>query len=218
MKRRHEDFDEDSEDSFDDEFDAVEDESADASELDYSDFAEEADDDREGEEQAERVYAERPNKSLRKRELAAVSELVETLARLGSSQIAEAPLDDQFREQLRQFRRMKPSGARRRQQRYLTGLLDGEPAEAVRGWLAAIEQRQLAEARSFHEVEAWRDRLLERGDEALSQLLDRYPLADRQLLRQATRDARREQDTGKPAGARRKLFRLLRDLLAEGSA
>ena len=36
---------------------------------------------------------------------------------------------------------------------------------------------------------AWRERLLEDGDEALAELLDQHPAADRQLVRQLVRNA-----------------------------
>ena len=54
-------------------------------------------------------------------------------------------------------------------------------------------------------------RLVSGGDEALAELLDLHPDLDRQHLRRLCRDAAREREQGKPAGAGRKLFRYLRE-------
>ncbi len=61
----------------------------------------------------------------------------------------------------------------------------------------------------FHRLEHWRDALLERGDDALGEVLEAFPHADRQRLRQLVRNARDEQQRGKPPRAARELFRLL---------
>jgi ribosomal 50S subunit-associated protein YjgA (DUF615 family) len=46
-------------------------------------------------------------------------------------------------------------------------------------------------------------------------LFEHYEFVDRQRVRQLCRDAIREQQSGKPAGAARRLFRFLREALAE---
>jgi ribosome-associated protein len=158
-------------------------------------------------------YAIRTNKSQRKRELAAVAELVQQLSQLSDGELSEAPLAADLREALALYRRMKPSAARQRQLRFLTGRLDGSPAQALQEWFAVIELARQQQAHRFHLVEGWRDRLIAEGDPALAEFIAEIPDCDRQQLRQAVRDARRERDTGKPAGAGRKLFRQLRVLL-----
>ncbi|MEJ7747565.1 MAG: ribosome biogenesis factor YjgA, partial [Luteimonas sp.] len=71
------------------------------------------------------------------------------------------------------------------------------------------------ETAHLHQVEAWRDRLLADGDAALNALLDKYPAADRQRLRQLARNAVEERNRNKPPHAYRELFRELRALLEE---
>lgn len=53
------------------------------------------------------------------------------------------------------------------------------------------------------------------GDAALTELLDAYPTADRQHLRQLARNAHDERLKNKPPHAFRELFRELRELFAE---
>ena len=55
--------------------------------------------------------------------------------------------------------------------------------------------------------------LMADGDAALTELLDEYPNADRQHLRQLARNAHEEKLRNKPPHAFRELFRELRELL-----
>ena len=87
--------------------------------------------------------------------------------------------------------------------------IDASPIESA---LQALHQQRRGEAESFHELERWRDRLLSEGDEALNDLLQQFPTADRQQLRQLQRQHQREQAAGKPPASSRKLFRYLREL------
>ena len=66
----------------------------------------------------------------------------------------------------------------------------------------------------MHRAEAWRERLLEDGDAALSELLESHPDADRQQLRQLVRSALDERRKDKPPRAYRELYRAIRALEA----
>ena len=118
------------------------------------------------------------------------------------------------------MRAIRPSGARKRQLKFCLKQLrdvDLAPAEA---YLDDRRARQLAVNQAFHRLEQWRDRLIEEGDGVIGELRETWPRLDRQRLRQLARDARREREHGKPAGAGRRLFRYLRELMeqADGEA
>jgi len=157
-------------------------------------------------------FAIRPNKSQLKREQAAIRELVLALVEAGEGTWQALELDDALVEGLALARRMKASGARNRQIKYLARLLQQEGLERAQGWLAERDRRQAEARRHFQRLEQWRDRLVEEGDVALSAFLECHPQGDRQQLRQAVRAARREREQGKPVGAGKKLFRLLREI------
>jgi len=157
---------------------------------------------------------ERPNKSALKRELAEIQQLAVRMAELGDSELERLGLGDGVRGSLAQIRAMRSSGARNRELKHCTKLLQQEDLEPVRAWLNDRQAQQLAENRHFHQLERWRDRLVVAGDEALAELITEYPDLDRQHLRQLVRDAQREHRQGKPGGAAKKLFRLLRDSLS----
>ncbi len=157
----------------------------------------------------------RPNKTRLKRELAELQRLVMEIIDLGEGDRAKLGLDDRFLEGVTLAAKMKPSSGRNRQIKYLVKLLQKQDLEQLRHWFEARDSRHAQENRHFHVLEQWRDRLVEEGDAALGDFLRQFPQTDRQQLRSLIRAAVREKASGKPAGAGRKLFRLLREMSVE---
>jgi ribosome-associated protein len=156
---------------------------------------------------------ERPSKSARKREMAALLALAERMTQLSDADLARLEVDAALREALDLARRMKSSGARNRQLRHCVHLMDTDELAPVRAFLDNRHAAQVGAKRRFHEAERWRDRLVAEGDTALDALLVRFSQGDRQQARQLVLAAQREQRSGKPAGAGRRLFRWLRPLI-----
>jgi ribosome-associated protein len=94
---------------------------------------------------------------------------------------------------------------------------DDETLDAIRDALDEKGEAARREVAAMHRVEAWREKLLAEGDDALAQLLDEYPNADRQLLRQLVRNTLEERKRNKPPRAFRELYRALRELLLGGN-
>lgn len=155
----------------------------------------------------------RPNKSAQKRERAALQELAERMVELSDGELKRLDVDPDLRQALAQVRSMRPSGARNRQLKHCLRFMESDAMSEVEVFLDNRRSARVADNQAFHAVENWRDRLLAGGDEALSELFDQFPDLDRQRVRQACRDAIREAETGKPAGAKRRLFKLLREVM-----
>lgn len=153
----------------------------------------------------------RPNKSARKREMAELQLLAEKMATLTEAELVRLGVDGRLREALAPAREMRASGARNRQLKYCVKFMDIDELAEVVAYLGDRHSQQVAINREFHRLETWRERLLNEGDDALQELLETHPDLDRQQLRQLSRDAKREREGGKPAGAGRKLFRYLRE-------
>ncbi len=160
---------------------------------------------------------EAPSKSARKREMTARQELGEALCALSERELARIPIeDDALLAAIRESRRISHHSALRRHRQYIGKLmrrLDPQPLQLA---LDELHRERRGEARSLHELEELRDALLARGDEALGRVLERFPDADRQHLRQLLREARRERDAQRPPAASRRLFRYLRELQQTG--
>lgn len=158
------------------------------------------------------------SRSQRRREALDVLHLAHALVALSDAQLKSMPLSDDLREEVRNARNVKQQIAHKRQTQYLAKQmrrLDDEEIEAIRAALDHDRDLARRETAALHQIEAWRDRLIDEGDEALGELLNRFPDADRQQLRQLARQARVERDGNKPLHAYRELFRLLREIAGD---
>ncbi len=159
-----------------------------------------------------RERGQRPNKTALKREIAARAELLEAATRLNDKELTRLGLDAQAIAEIDKVRAIRPSGARKRQLKYCLKQLTDADFDNLRLYLDDRQSQQVEANRAFHRLERWRDRLIAEGDALIGEAAAEWPSLDRQHLRQLIRDARRERDTGKPAGAARRLFRHLREL------
>ena len=102
--------------------------------------------------------------------------------------------------------------ALRRELQHIGKLLREEDDVAIQQLLTQISQPQRDEIKAFHEIEQWRDKLLDGDDDVINQAVSRFEDADRQHLRQLVRNARREREQEKPPKSARLLFQYLKDL------
>ena len=151
------------------------------------------------------------SKSQRKRDALALQALADELVRLSPSELDGVPLSDDLREAVMAARDLD-RGAYRRQVRYLGRLLRDADADPIRRAVEGLRHASHADKARLKRLERWRERLMEEGDAAVAELLDAYPQADAQQLRQLVRNARRERASGRPPRSHRQLFRFLREL------
>lgn len=161
------------------------------------------------------------SRSEQRRQALGVLELAEKLASLTPSQLGKLPIPDELLPHLEHTRKITAHIARKRQLAFLAKQMrreDDETLEAIRDALDEDGVAARRETAALHRVEDWRERLLADGDAALAALLDEFPAADRQHLRQLVRNANEEKLRNKPPRAFRELFRELRTLLLDGNA
>ena len=157
-----------------------------------------------------------PSRSQQRREALEVLELARQLSELTPQQIARLPVPDILIPHIDDTRRIPSHGAHKRQLQFLAKQMrreDDETLEAIRDALDSSGESARLDAAMLHRAEDWRERLVSNGDIALTELLDEYPHADRQHLRQLARNANEEKLRNKPPHAVRELFRELRELL-----
>ena len=163
-----------------------------------------------------------PSRSANRRAALDVLELGEQLVALSAAQLARLPIPDEVMPHIRETQRITSYGARKRQLAFLAKQMrrqDDEALDAIRDALGKDGEAARRETAAMHRIEALRDTLLgEDGDAAMTALLDDYPGADRQKLRQLVRNTHEERKRNKPPHAFRELFRELRELTAQGEA
>lgn len=158
--------------------------------------------------------SEGPSKSRIKREFQALQDLAEQMTAMPHVELERLELSEATRAAIDETPRIKDVRARGRHFKRIAKLLVAEDMKAVHSLVDGKEAMAREAAARHHRVEHWRERLIEEGDDALTELLRLCPGADRQQLRQLMRAARRDREKGK-ADAPRKLFRFLREVLEE---
>ena len=154
-----------------------------------------------------------PSKSELKRRMTALQELGVALTRLSDRELAQIPIEDQrLHQAIAEVRRNTTNSARRRHMQFIGKLMrDLDPAP-IQAALDALYRSHQAETDRFHELERLRDEVLATGDDGVQTVMERWPDADRQQLRQWVRQHQRECANGQPPAASRKLFKYLREL------
>ena len=159
------------------------------------------------------------SKTQTKKRMLALQALGESLIDLPKKMYAQVPLPDELRRAVDAARDMTKRGALHRQRQFIGRLMRDVDPDPIRAALDRLQNKDRQAARQFHRVEALRNRLVEeRNDELVTQICADFPHADAQSLRQKVRAARREADSGRPAGAGRALFRYLDGLLLDAPA
>lgn len=146
-----------------------------------------------------------------KREVLELKDLGKELVELPEKTLQKLPLSEPFLDAVLQARRFT-RGALQRQLRYIAGLVPNEDVDAIRKALDELRQPHYRQVREFQQLEQWRDRLLAGDEPLLNELVQRFPSADRQHVRQLVRNASRERELNKPPRSARALFQYLSEL------
>lgn len=153
------------------------------------------------------------SKTRRKQDMHARQRLGEALVELTPAQLSGLDLPEQLRDAIAEARRVPTFEGRRRQMQYIGRLMREVDPAPIERYLALLRNERSRDNARHHEVERWRQRLLE-SDEALTELARLHPGLDTQQLHTLARNARREMAAGAPPRSSRALFRMLREELA----
>ncbi|WP_336852103.1 ribosome biogenesis factor YjgA [Pseudescherichia vulneris] len=151
------------------------------------------------------------SKSEIKRDAEELKRLGAEMVDLGKNALDKIPLDDDLRAAIELAQRIKKEG-RRRQMQLIGKLLRQRDVEPIRQALDKLKNRHNQQVAFFHKLEHIRDRLISEGDDAVPEVLNLWPNADRQQLRSLIRNAQKERDGNKPPKSARLIFQYLREL------
>ena len=157
----------------------------------------------------------RPSKTRRKKESAALQALGEALIELPSAALAAAPIPEKLRDAVELARNLNKHGALRRQRQYIGKLMRDIDSRPLEDFFAKRIARHQGEQRRFHQLERWRDRIVAEGDPAIDQCVVATG-ADPGQLRALATEVLKAPDEALRKQARRRLFRYLNDLPADG--
>ncbi|MEJ0087052.1 MAG: ribosome biogenesis factor YjgA [Pseudomonadota bacterium] len=159
-----------------------------------------------------------PSKSARKRDAKAAQSLGTRLIALKESELGALELPETLFDAIMLAKRITSRGGLARQRQYIGKLMrdiDPAPIEAA---LEAESHGHAQDAEKHKRIEAWRLRLLSEGPDALDELMQWRPAADRKSLQALIVKATGDRvDSGSKATASRELFRTLRGLFEAAS-
>jgi ribosome-associated protein len=155
-----------------------------------------------------------PSKTKVKKQMHDLQELGEQLTELSKEHLTELDIPDNLRDAVREVKKIKSFGAIKRQMQYIGKLMRDIDPTPIQAKLAEWNGTSRQHIAWLHQVERWRDRLLEEPD-SLTELLAAYPGADVQHLRTLIRNAIKEKELQKPPKSYREIFQVLREIITE---
>ncbi|SJM91998.1 conserved hypothetical protein [Crenothrix polyspora] len=168
------------------------------------------------EEQEDEVeyYAVRPNKTLIKKEIGVLFKLAEEMSVLSAAHLKSLELPEKIHKAVVEVSVMKLNGARKRLLKFIAGQLHKMDVDPILERLARIKTQSAHVVREHHVTERWRDRLISEGNDALTELMDEHPQADRQKLRHLVRNAQKEAELAAPPKSSRLIYQYLKALFS----
>jgi len=153
-----------------------------------------------------------PSKTKIKKQMHDLQDLGKQLTELPKDKWRALDLPEALLEALADYKRITKFGAQKRQLQYIGKLMREVETAPILAKLDAWNGTSREHTAWLHQVEQWRDRLLE-DSAALTTLLAQYPQADAQRLRALIRNAQKEKELAKPPKAYREIFQLLREII-----
>jgi ribosome-associated protein len=153
------------------------------------------------------------SKSQKKRDADSLQKMGVAFINLSLTKLDSLPLTDNLRKAIIDAKSIKSHGAKRRQAQLIGKLMRAADHEAILAAYEQIIEEDSAVTANFHEVELWRDKLIEDGKDALTEFIDIYQPEDVQQLRQLIKKAVDDRLKEKNSGAAKALFRYLRSTI-----
>lgn len=154
------------------------------------------------------------SKSQVKREMTALQKLGELLIDMNDKQLASIPLEESLLDAIHEARKMPHREARRRHLQFIGRLMRETNHEEIQAAVDKLQNRSDQYIHRQHQIERFRDLLIEGDKQIFQTLVTSCPGIDVQHLRQLIRSAQKEQEENKPPASARKLFGFIRDQLA----
>jgi len=152
------------------------------------------------------------SKSQLKRESQALQDMGRQLVEMPEGKLAKFELPENLQDAILDARRLKNREGKRRQLQYIGKLMRTIDISFIQQTLDKMDHQSQTYRQHFKQLEDWRDKIISQGNPAIEALIEQYPDADRQQLRNLQRQATREIEHKKAPTASRKLFAYLREL------
>ncbi|OCF95914.1 ribosome biogenesis factor YjgA [Gilliamella sp. wkB308] len=149
------------------------------------------------------------SKSEIKRDAEILKKMGVELVNLSKNELTKIPLDEDLLYAIELAQKIKKEGYRRQIQ-YIGKLLRSRNIDPITQALDKLKNRHNQQVALFHKLEKLRDELIESGD--AENIIELFPMADRQQLRTLARQAKKERESNKPPKTAKQIFQYLKEL------
>jgi len=149
-----------------------------------------------------------PSRSQLKRDSQELRDMGAQLVQMPNAHLNKIAMDNTLLAAIKEARRLKSNDARRRQIQYIGKLMRNMDLTEIRHSVEKLNHQSQTFRQHFAMLEQWRDRLIDEGNDAIEEFLTAFPNADRQQIRNLSRQAGRE----KTGSAKTKLFKYLKQI------
>jgi ribosome-associated protein len=149
-----------------------------------------------------------PSRSQLKRDSQELRDMGAQLVQMPNAHLDKIAMDSTLLGAIKEARRLKSNDARRRQIQYIGKLMRNMDLTEIRHSVEKLNHQSQTFRQHFAMLEQWRDRLIDEGNDAIEEFLTAFPNADRQQIRNLSRQAGRE----KTGSAKTKLFKYLKQI------
>lgn len=160
------------------------------------------------------------SKTKKKKEAHALQKLGETLADLPIPHIKAMDLPEKLRQALIEGKSITANVAARRHRQYIGVLMRDADPQAIQMELDALDDATAApaappatEPEALSQARVWTDRLLTFEPGPVEDLLETFPMLERQQIRQLLRNIGKEKKGGKPSKTEKALEALIQEQL-----
>lgn len=134
------------------------------------------------------------SKSQNKRDMQGLRDLCKQIAEMPKQQRTKMPVSEQMAIAIEHYLKVPTMEARRRQLQYMGKLMRNEDLDGIQQAIALLDAGSDANKQIMFVLERWRERLLNGGNEVISEFFEKYPACELQQLRQLVRGAKKEQE------------------------
>ncbi|NOY67597.1 MAG: DUF615 domain-containing protein [Gammaproteobacteria bacterium] len=152
------------------------------------------------------------SKSQLKREATALQKLGMQLTELSEETLKQLSLPENLLSAILAAKKIHQRGGHKRQLQYIGKVMRQIDPAPVEQAMSNLKQQQKRDNNRFHQLESYRDRLIEGAPDLMNEIFGLYPDLDSQHLRQLIRNAQHEKKHQKPPKSARALFKYLKDL------
>lgn len=145
-----------------------------------------------------------------KREMEALQATGKQLCELKKDQLAQVPMSEELEHGIATYHRISSREAKRRQLQFIGKAMRNQDVDAIQAVLDRFDSSSEIYTKRLHMLEAWRTRLINDGNDALTEFVGKHPNVDTQTLRQLVRNAAKDQQQDKTTGSAKKLFKFLK--------